>query len=128
MKLTKEQAKHLAEYVLQAGIDRRNAQGREFRSEDFIAGAMCAFFAFDSQDMLPPSWVFGMWSGRDPLDSTEETRLRRCLETSLGEAKERDELLREIAARIAEDRWNQELIGTLNTLLLDADYPAKEEL
>jgi hypothetical protein len=65
-RLTKAQREALVTMVEAGAVTRYRAQGKAFREDDYLAGAMACLFALESQDMIPASWVFGFWAGNSP--------------------------------------------------------------
>jgi hypothetical protein len=55
-----------ARFVERKAESRARAQGR-LNQGDFLAGAMCAWFALGREDRLPAFWVFGTMAGRSIL-------------------------------------------------------------
>jgi hypothetical protein len=58
-KPTKDEVARYVEEVTRHGLERAQAQGKKFREEDYLAGAMVWFFHKGVQDQLPANWIFG---------------------------------------------------------------------
>lgn len=72
MKLTPEQIEHLENVIRLNGKARADQMHDDFHEADFLAGAMCAYFAFDVEDALPQWWFIGVMAGRPVLLEPEQ--------------------------------------------------------
>lgn len=75
--LSREQLDTLVRFTNAVGEDRAAAQ-YGFNECDFLAGAMCAFFAFGHNGLFPARWLFAPASGKNVFDhllSTLEEKL-----------------------------------------------------
>jgi len=79
--LTDEECKALHEFATEAG-EQRARRGLLESEADFLAGVLCAFFAFGRADKVPAAWVFGPLTGRKVFGPDAEWgKEKKCTST-----------------------------------------------
>lgn len=73
-KLTDEQLLSLKEYVEQAALDRKKTLGDDAHLVDFCLGAAAVYYWLEQQDRIPPLWILGPMTGREPVAISEQEK------------------------------------------------------
>src|SRR5262245_54272237 len=77
MKLTPEQIARIIDFATQEGKKRAQTQGLDFSEEDYLAGVMTGFFAFEQQLQIPGGWIFGPIAGQPTLRAKRDNHPSR---------------------------------------------------
>jgi hypothetical protein len=77
MSFTEEQIEAITQAIEKHGALRLKTQGARFSEVDFLAGAMVAFFATESQRNIPNHYIFGPMTGRSVFPITPDQEKAR---------------------------------------------------
>lgn len=69
-KFTRGEAADVAQFVINQGKERARVQGEWFSEVDYLCGAMAVYFALDSQQFIPASWIFAPIANKSVLSDT----------------------------------------------------------